>query len=57
MTAGAGTVKVTVLDGWAVYDGTAQRSGGATVEVDPDTAEQWLAAGWVEKTATPRKRK
>lgn len=46
------TVRVRVRDGWAVYDGTAQRGEGETVNVDPDTAEQWLAAGWVERVTT-----
>ena len=53
----AGTVKVKVRDGWAVYDGTEQRGGGSTVEVDADTAAQWEAAGWVEPVKpAPRKR-
>lgn len=42
------TVKVKVRNGWAVFDGKVQRAGGETVEVDPDTAEQWQTAGWVE---------
>lgn len=44
----AGTVKVKVREGWAVYDGTAQRVGGETVEVDAELADQWITAGWVE---------
>jgi hypothetical protein len=42
------TVKVKVRDGWLVYDGQQQRSAGETVDTDPDTAEQWVAAGWAE---------
>jgi hypothetical protein len=42
----AGSVKVKVREGWAVYDGTKQRGGGETLEVDPASAEEWLAAGW-----------
>jgi len=41
-------VRVRVRDGWAVFDGDVQRGGGETLDVDPDTAEQWVAAGWVE---------
>jgi len=41
-----GKVKVTVRDGWAVYDGIEQRGGSSTVEVDPETVEQCEAAGW-----------
>ena len=51
------TVKVRVLDGWSVYDGKVQRGGGETVEVDPETADGWLAAGWVEKTSSMPKKK
>ena len=50
----AATVKVRVREGWAVYDGKAQRGGGETLEVDPDQAEEWLAAGWVEKVTSSR---
>ncbi len=49
------TVKVKVREGWAVYDGTSQRGGGETVEVDAATAEQWIAAGWVDPTTTRKK--
>ncbi len=49
----AGTVKVKVRDGWAVFDGTAQRSGGELLDVDRDVAEQWTAAGWVEPVKPP----
>ena len=45
------TVKVRVIDGWAVHDGTRHRTGGEVVEVDADTAEQWITAGWAEKVA------
>lgn len=43
-------VTVQVVDGWAVHDGTRHRTGGEQVDVDPDTAERWVAAGWVEPT-------
>lgn len=53
----AATVKVKVKDGWAVYDGTEQRTGGEQLDVDPDVADEWVAAGWAERVkATPRKR-
>ena len=50
------TVKVKVREGWAVYDGKVQRGGGETVEVDPETADGWLAAGWVEKISSMPKK-
>jgi len=53
----AGTVRVTVREGWAVFDGTVQRGGGETVEVDADTAEQWETAGWVELVKATRTRR
>ncbi len=43
------TVKVRVREGWAVYDGATQRGEGETLDVDPDEAERWLAAGWVDR--------
>ncbi len=52
----AGTVKVKVRDGWAVYDGTTQRGGGHALEVDPETAERWERAGWVERVKTNTER-
>ena len=52
----AATVKVKVLDGWAVYDGKQQRSGGEQLEVDREVAAEWVAAGWVEPVKAPRKR-
>ena len=52
----AATVKVKVAEGWTVYDGEQQRSGGETVEVDSALAEAWLAAGWVEKVKAPTRR-
>ncbi len=55
-TAKAATVKVRVREGWAVYDGHAQRGGGETLDVDPDTAVEWLAAGWVEQVKPTGKR-
>ena len=53
----AGTVKVKVREGWAVYDGDTQRGGGHTLEVDAATADQWEAAGWVEKISSMPKKK
>ena len=47
-------VRVRVLDGWAVAVDGVQRSGGAIVEVDADTARRWQAAGWVEPTKANR---
>ena len=52
----AGTVTVRVRDGWAVYDGVAQRTGGARLDVDPDLAARWVAAGWVEPVEPKAKR-
>jgi len=51
-------VKVRVLDGWAVYDGKRQRSGGEQLEVDAALADEWLAAGLAELVVkkAPRKR-
>ncbi len=43
------TVKVRVAKGWAVFDGTTQRSGGEILETDQRTADQWIARGWVER--------
>ena len=48
-----GTVKVEVKRGWSVFDGTAQRNGGEQLDVDPETAEHWVAAGWAEKVDKP----
>lgn len=42
------TVKVKVRDGWIVHDGNAVRGGGEVVDIDTETADEWLAAGWVE---------
>ncbi len=50
------TVKVRVRDGYAVYDGTSQRTGGEVLDVDTDTAEQWETAGWVERVKATRKK-
>jgi hypothetical protein len=53
-------VKVTVVNGWAVYADGEQRHGGEVVEVDRGTAEHWQSRGWVEpvteKTTARRKR-
>ncbi len=43
-----------MVDGWAVCVRGVQRSGGAIVEVDADTASKWQAAGWVEPTKADR---
>ena len=51
------TVKVKVREGWAVYDGTSQRTGGEVLDVDTDTAEQWETAGWVERVKTSTRKK
>lgn len=48
-------VKVRVAPGWAAFDGIAQRSGGDVIDVAPDVAADWIAAGWVE-LGTPRRR-
>ena len=50
------SVKVTVREGWAVYDGTVQRGGGETIEVDTATAAQWISAGWVNTATATSKR-
>ena len=52
----SGTVKVRVLDGWAVYDGDTQRGAGDELEVPADLAGRWSIAGWVELVAAKRKR-
>ena len=56
VTIAMSNVKVTVREGWAVYDGTAQRGGGETFEVDTATAEQWIAAGWVDRVEATKAR-
>ncbi len=43
----AGTVKVTIRDGWAVFHDGEQHGGGTVIEVDNETAEYWIAGGWV----------
>lgn len=48
------SVRVTVRDGWSVFDGETQRGAGETFTVDRDLAEQWLAAGWVEPAKPTR---
>ena len=59
MSGDAGTVTVEVRDGWAMYDGTAQRSGGELLDVDPDLAARWVTAGWFEpvEPKVPRRRR
>lgn len=49
-------MKVKVLDGWTVFDGQEQRGGGEQLDVDPELAEQWAAAGWVERVKATRRR-
>ncbi len=39
-----------MIEGWAVTVDGVQRSGGATVEVDAETASKWQRLGWVEPT-------
>ena len=51
------TVKVRVLDGWAVYDGERQRGAGEVLDVDTDTVDQWEVAGWVERVKTSTRKK
>jgi len=55
-TGSTSTVTVEVRDGWAVHDGTAQRTAGARLDVDPDLAAAWVAAGWVEPVEPKAKR-
>ncbi len=52
-------VRVRVRDGWAVFDGTTQRSSGEEFEVPSDLAGRWSIAGWVElmEPAKPKRRK
>lgn len=42
------TVKVKVREGWIVWDGKTQRSGGEVVTVESAQAAEWLAAGLVD---------
>jgi hypothetical protein len=49
-------MKVTAREGWAVFDGTAQRGEGETLQVDADTADQWETAGWAEAVDKPSAR-
>ena len=58
-TGSTSTVTVEVRDGWAVHDGTAQRTAGQRVDVDPDVAARWVTAGWVEpvEPKVPRRRR
>ncbi len=55
----AGTVKVTIRDGWAVFHDGEHRTGGTVVEVDNETAEHWIERGWASpgenKPAAKRK--
>jgi hypothetical protein len=53
----AASVKVKLRDGWSVFDGKQQRSGGETVETDPETAQAWEAAGWVEPVKASTRRR
>ncbi len=45
---------VTVTVKWAVYADGEQHSGGSTLQVPPDHAEQWTAQGWVQPAATAK---
>lgn len=38
--------RITITEGYAVYVNGDQVPGGATVAVDQDTAEHWIARGW-----------
>ena len=49
----AGTVKVTVTEGWAVAVDGKQHGGGQAVNVDRDTADHWIASGWATAVKTP----
>ncbi len=55
----AGTVKVTICDGWAVFHDGEHRTGGTVVEVDNETAGYWIERGWADrledKSAAKRK--
>lgn len=54
----ADTVKMTVTDGCAVYVDGEQLSGGSTVDVPADPAEEWQRAGWVARdSAKPSARR
>jgi hypothetical protein len=55
MSTDSSTTSVVVSAGWAVYLDGQQHHDGAELDVDPDTAAQWLAAGWAEP-ASPRRR-
>ena len=50
------TVKVKVKVGWSVFDGTEQRNGGEQLDVTPEVAEPWVAAGWAERVDKPAAR-
>lgn len=51
-----GMVTGRVRDGWAVFDGQEQHGGGQQLDVEPELAEQWTAAGWVEPVKVTRRR-
>jgi hypothetical protein len=52
------SVQVTVRDGWLVVDPTTGEQTGARsiLDVPPELAEQWIAAGWVEPSQPATKR-
>ncbi len=52
----ADTVRARVRDGWVVFDGQEQKSGGQELTVPADLAERWIAVGWVELVKPPPKR-
>jgi hypothetical protein len=47
---------VKVKHGWSVFDGTEQRNVGERLDVTPEVAEQWVAAGWAERVDKPAAR-
>ncbi len=51
-------VTVRVVQGYAVFDGKEQVTSGTVTIDDPATAEQLIAAGWVQRVEDkPRARK
>lgn len=51
----AGKTRVTVAAGYAVYVHGEQHSGGDVVEMDTDTAQQWVRRGWAVEATEPAK--
>jgi len=50
------TTAVVVTDGWAVYHDGRQHHDGAELDVHPDTAAEWVAAGWAQPATRRRRR-